>query len=286
VALAHLVSLGLLAAADGGAMTTSDIRFGRAEVAAYYRVRAPRIRQTSHREWRGPCPIHQGKRDSFAIRADSGLWHCHSQCDRGGDILAFEQAITGADFAEARAEVFHIVGRIEPERSHFRIVAEYNYTDERGDLLYQVVRLDPKDFRQRRPDGRGGWIWKKSERQVLYRLPEVLQAPIVFLVEGERDAETLREFGFVATTNAGGAKAAWLDSYTAALTGREVIVIPDRDADGRQWAAKVIRALTGHASKLIVLEVDDGCKDISDWFARGHSELELIAHIEADGVSQ
>jgi hypothetical protein len=32
---------------------------------------------------------------------------------------------------------------------------------------------------------------------VLY-LPEILKFPIVFLVEGERDAETLRAFGFVA----------------------------------------------------------------------------------------
>ena len=35
---------------------------------------------------------------------------------------------------------------------------DYDYTDESGELLFQVTRHEPKDFRQRRPDGRGGWI--------------------------------------------------------------------------------------------------------------------------------
>src|SRR5262245_12202165 len=52
------------------------------------------------------------------------------------------------------------------------IVAKYDYTDPDGKLLYQVLRLEPKDFRQRRPDGNGGWIWKLDERRVLYRWPD------------------------------------------------------------------------------------------------------------------
>src|ERR1035437_6518634 len=85
----------------------------------------------------------------------------------------------------------------------------YGYTDERGELLYQIVRFEPKGFSQRYPDGNGGWAWKKHPRQVLYHLPEVLESPIIFLPEGEKDCETLREGGFVATTNAGGAQAPW-----------------------------------------------------------------------------
>ena len=41
-----------------------------------------------------------------------------------------------------------------------KIVAVYDYRDADGTLLYQVVRYEPKTFRQRRPDGNGGWIWK------------------------------------------------------------------------------------------------------------------------------
>jgi putative DNA primase/helicase len=168
-----------------------------------------------------------------------------------------------------------------------RIVATYDYTDEHKNLLYQVVRYRPKDFKQRRPDGFGGWTWKKSTRQVLYRLSEVLEAPIVFVVEGERDVETLREYGFVATTNAGGANAPWLPEYTDALRGREVVVIPDNDAPGRQRVLKIVRKLLGHVARLVVLELDDGgSKDISEWFNQGRSELELIAKLDGKKVSR
>src|SRR5436305_576588 len=49
---------------------------------------------------------------------------------------------------------------IESEPAKGRIVATYSYKDTTNTLLYEVVRYEPKDFRQRRPDGKGGWIWK------------------------------------------------------------------------------------------------------------------------------
>jgi hypothetical protein len=53
-----------------------------------------------------------------------------------------------------------------------QIVATYDYTDEAGKLLFQTVRYQPKDFAQRQPDGKGGWIWNlKGARRVLYRQP-------------------------------------------------------------------------------------------------------------------
>ena len=60
-------------------------------------------------------------------------------------------------------------------------------------MLFQTVRFDPKAFRQRRPDGKGGWIWNLAGIDpVLYRLPELLSAPLsetVFVPEGEKDVE-------------------------------------------------------------------------------------------------
>ena len=116
-------------------------------------------------------------------------------------------------------------------------------------------------------------------------MPEVLEAAIVFVVEGERDCETLRSHGFVGTTNAGGASAPWLDSYTETLRGREVILIPDNDQPGRARVLRIARALLGRVARLVVLELD-GSKDATDWFGAGHSELELIAQLDGEGVAR
>ena len=221
-------------------------------------------------QWMAACPAHDDRNPSLAIREDEGtiLLRCHAGCSQADVIAALE--------ARGLWQVAHTTKPVK------RILSIYGYTDEHGELLYEVVRFEPKDFRQRRPDGRGGWIWRKHPRQVLYHLPEVLESPIVFVVEGEKDVEALRDHGFVATTNAGGAKAAWLPQFTEALTGREVIIIPDNDAPGWDRAVVIARALLGKAAKILILDEihGHGAKDISEWFAAGHSELELISILE------
>ena len=171
--------------------------------------------------WMARCPAHQDRLPSLSLRFVAGklLVHCHAGCDQRTVIEAL------------KARGLWLEGEAVQRRV---ITAAYDYTDEAGSLLYQVVRTDPKGFFQRRPDGYGGWINKKCERQVLYRLPELIEAPISFVVEGEKDVETLRDHGFVATTNAGGAKSPWLDSYSATLRYRECILIPDNDRVGWQ----------------------------------------------------
>jgi DNA primase len=220
------------------------------------------------------CPAHEDRNPSLAIREVGGkiVFHCHAGCGQRDVIEALKKC--------GLCELFR-----ENLNVNRRIVATYDYTDESGELLYQVVRFEPKTFRQRHLDGHGNWIWKSGRRQVLYHLPEVLEAAIVFVVEGEKDVETLRSHGFVSTTNAGGAKAPWLPQFTEALRGREVIILPDADAPGRKRALTVARALLGKVERLVVLELD-GAKDATEWFARGHSELELIAQLDGTEVAQ
>ncbi|HEU5401791.1 MAG TPA: toprim domain-containing protein [Terriglobales bacterium] len=216
--------------------------------------------------WMAKCPAHDDNNPSLSIRDADGkvLLHCHAGC---GQRQVIEALKVNGLWAE------------RPAKPRRKIVATYDYTDEAGHLLYQVLRTEPKGFFQRRPDGEGGWINKKSKRQVLFHLREVVEAPIVFVVEGEKDAETLRSQGFVATTNAGGAEAPWLSEFSEALAGREVIVIPDNDKPGRNRAARIARALIGRVTRLVILELE-GAKDVTEWFEKGHGELELIELVE------
>ena len=216
--------------------------------------------------WIACCPAHEDRTPSLSLRDSTDgqvLVHCHAGCAQAAVVGALKDL------------------GLWPQREKQRsvIAATYDYTDEAGRPLYQVVRTWPKGFFQRYPDERGKFIKRKHPRQVLYRLPEVLSAWCVFVVEGEKDCESLRDHGFVATTNAGGAKAPWLPQYTESLRGREVILIPDNDPPGRNRVLIIARALLGQAARISVVELKDG-KDISEWFERGHRELELIELVE------
>ncbi len=230
--------------------------------------------------WDCRCPCHDDRKASLSLSIGEGgklLWNCHAGCDqrevldglrKAGVLLNGDAREAGTGTARAKSN-----GHARP-----RIVATYDYTDENGALLFQVVRYDPKDFRQRRPDGNGAWVWSvEGVRRVLYRLPEVLAAGDVIVVEGEKDALNLTAAGFCATTNPMGGskgKGKWLPSYTEALAGKHVTIIGDNDATGRAHARRVAGELVDKSASVKLVRLD-GAKDPSDWLAAGHSADEL-----------
>jgi hypothetical protein len=200
------------------------------------------------------------------------LLKCHAGCSF--DAIVTAAGLSASDLFTERPKT------IKPH-----IVATYDYRDEGRALLYQVVRMEPKDFRQRRPNGRD-WIWNLGNvRRVLYRLPELQGQTIVYIVEGEKDADRLAALGLAATTNAGGA-GKWRPEdiqQLKAATVERVIVLPDNDEPGRAHARAV--ADSCHAAGLQVQIVElpglPAKGDASDWNGAGHTIDELRALVTA-----
>jgi len=171
-----------------------------------------------------------------------------------------------------------------PQRKR-KIVETYDYRSAEGNVVFQGVRYDPKDFAQRRPDGAGGYVWNlKGIERVLYRLPELLAANLdetVYLPEGEKDVDRLVRLGLVATTNPEEA-GKWRDEYTATLKGWHVVILPDQDEEGRKHAEKVAGALYGKAAsvKVVVLPGLPEKGDVSDWLDAGNGVAELLRIVD------
>jgi hypothetical protein len=231
-----------------------------------------------------PHELRYGTRGSLSINTARGLWHDHEQ-NYGGGVLDLICRETGCDRRGA-ADWMKLRGfmRDEPQPTgRSRIVATYDYRTEAGELLFQVCRMEPKDFRQRRPDGRGGWTWStRGVRRVPYRLPELVKADpgaVVYICEGEKDADRLAKLGLVATTNPGGA-GKWPDDFAGYFTGRRVAVLADNDDAGRDHAATVRDNLRRGGVQAAVLPLPDlpPKGDVSDWLERG-GNVELLARM-------
>ncbi len=149
-----------------------------------------------HDGWLVTCPTHEDRTPSLHVsegQDERVLLHCHAGC-QASNVLAAD----GLDFPDLFSENGRSNGRVERD--------VYRYADEHGQVLYEVVRFEPKDFRQRRPNGE----WNvRGVPKVLYRLPRVLAAvqagSPVYVAEGEKDVHALERAGVVATTNSGGA---------------------------------------------------------------------------------
>ena len=231
-----------------------------------------------------------GSRGSMSVDLQRGVWHDH-EAGTGGGVLDLVARHTGRANGAAvdwlREQGFIADRPQEPERQgRRRIVGSYDYRDESGALVFQVVRFEPKDFRQRRPDGNGGWSWSvKGARPLLYRLFE-LRAKVahnrVFIVEGEKDVDRLAALGLVATTNAGGS-GKWPAELSEHLAGCDVVLLPDNDEPGRGHAERVARALAGVAASIRVVELPGlpPKGDASDWLDAGGSAAELVRLVNA-----
>ena len=176
--------------------------------------------------------------------------------------------------------------------TYSKVYAQYDYVDEKGIKLFRVIRFKDefrdgkttKRFTQRRWEGDKLIPGVKGVRQVLYRLPDIIDASPdenIYVVEGEKCVEVLREAGLTATCNPGGA-GKWRDEYVAPLEGRPVVILPDNDNPGKAHADKVALALHGHAASIKRIELEGLPEhgDIADWLEAGHTIDELDAIVE------
>ena len=173
------------------------------------------------------------------------------------------------------------------------ITATYDYRDESGLLLFQVVRFkDPdgsKRFVQRRPDSKRPreWIWSLGRtRRVPYRLPELLETEAgsrwIYITEGEKDADLLVSLGLVATTNPQGA-GKWRPEFNAHFRDHKVSIIADNDPAGMAHATQVAGNLVGIAADVRVIDLEGlpARGDVSDWLGNGHQLEDLVEVVES-----
>lgn len=208
------------------------------------------------------CPLHDDHDPSARWNPAKRTFYCDI-CKRGGG-------------AKKLAKLLDIE---VPQPNARRIVAVYPYKDEKGELLFEVVRYESKRFKQRRPDGNGGWVWNLNGcRRVLYNLPGVLAAvaagETVWVVEGEKDADNLGRVGLTATTNPGGA-GNWRDEYSGELRGVRVVILPDNDGPGHEHAQAVAQRLQGVAAEVRTLHLP-GLPEKAD-------VTDFLAELEAEG---
>ena len=230
------------------------------------------------------CPVHEDRVSSLSISQgdeDRALIHCHAGCPL--DDILLDRNLTLSDLFPDDPVPVPTPAPVLTSGSNAQAVT-YAYHDLDGTLLHEVVKGAGKRFRQRHPTPEG-WIWKASGRRVPYRWPELVGQSELWIVEGERDVDTLFDHGLTATCNLGGASK-WRAEETAALLDlhpAQVYVIPDNDAPGRKHADSVREQLTaaGLTATVVPLPGLPAHGDASDWFASGGT-VESLRALAAD----
>ena len=240
-----------------------------------------------------PGPGHSTADHSLSVKiktsGDDVLVHSFSPADNDLDCLKYVRDKCGivfrpngsCRFSEAdieRAVMAAAAAQTRNGNPKGKLVATYPYRDGDGTLLYEVLRYEPKRFQHRQPDGHGGWIYRGTQRRVLYRYPDLLKFPsaTIFVTEGEKDCDRLWSIDLCATCVASGR---WTSDCIEALAGRHVLILADNDAAGEKKALEAAKLLHDVADTVRIVRLPglgEG-EDVSDWLdadpRRGADEL-------------
>jgi len=227
-----------------------------------------------------------GTHGSKEVDLRKGTWF-DFEINEGGGVVDLVRANEGATIMGSIPDIlekkFGIQKQAQVKLQPARFMsAVYDYTDEHGEVIYQIRRFEPKTFRQVRPDGNGGWLHNlDGVTPVPYRLHDMLARPDmpVFVVEGEKAADRLAKLGLVATTNNGGSKN-WKPEINKWFAGRNVVILPDNDDAGQAHADTVIANIFDIAGRVKRVDLPDlpPKGDVVDWLGGGN-DLDALLDI-------
>jgi putative DNA primase/helicase len=256
----------------------------------------------------GLCPAHDDSTPSLSITLENDriLLHCHTGCTNNGICLSLgiEQTDLFAPRDEKQINKVPVPPKLvkEPKRMKANINSEgkvvffsskhqkkvtesvrYSYSDVDGKTAYHVIRSNPKDFRPITPDE---YLDLDGVERVPYRLPQLLQgvkgSKTTLLLEGEKDVDSAKAMGLLATTFVGGA-GKWRAEYSEYFRGADVVLIPDNDNPGLKGMTEIGTELHGTASRIRMLELpglgprkEKHGKDFSDWAELDGNTAEVL----------
>ena len=259
-----------------------------------------------------------GNNGSMKVNLPDGTFFDFETDEGGGvlDLIKRERGLTGKAAIEFMRQIGCDVGDA-PRKGNGstngagagtgtrKQVAVFEYHDETGDTVFEVVRFHYRDqddrlvvedisgkprktFRQRRRDPAGGYIWNvKGVRVIPYRL-DLLIANLratpddpVLIVEGEMKVDVLVDWDLIATCNAGGAKK-WTSEHADFLRGAHVIILADNDPAGREHSNVVGASLKGVARSVRMLDLPNSPPkgDALDWIRAGGTRAQFLKLLE------
>jgi hypothetical protein len=246
-------------------------------------------------QWVASCPVpghgkgNGDKNPSLSIDInDEGkpLFHCHGGCSQE-DVF---QTIRELHLLPELMERPDPLANIKPIPRNV-LEQEWQYQDEDRTTVFVKQRYKVgetgKTYRLYKVDADGRRHSSLGDARIVpYNLPALLDAKTagrnIFLVEGEKAADAITSIGMIATTAHTGA-GSWPEAITEYFAGAQVIILPDNDTPGWQYAHKAAAAILPIAKsvKVVDLGLQGQGDDAYEFIEGGAGREKLVALVKA-----
>lgn len=188
-----------------------------------------------------------------------GLWIDFATGD-GGDIIDLWAAAHGKnakiEFVEVISSISEWIGCNKRPTKEQKRITQWDYLDQDNQLIASKYRYDTASGKSYQPFDAKKSTFTAPEIRPLYNIPGITKSDRVILVEGEKCAELLIEQGITATTAMFGAKAPIEKTDWTPLKGKHIIIWPDNDDPGKDYAQEAAKKLSGFGvASLSILKI-------------------------------
>ena len=246
-------------------------------------------------QWVASCPVpshgkgNGDKNPSLSINInDDGkpLFHCHGGCSQE-DVF---HTIRALNLLPELLDKPDPLANIRPIPRNI-LEQEWAYQDEDRQTVFVKQRYKigetGKTYRLYKVDADGRKHSTLGDARIVpYNLPALLDAKTagrnVFLVECEKAADAIKSIGMIATTAHTGA-GSWPAAITEYFAGAQVIIVPDNDVPGWQYAYKAVEAILPivKSLKVVDLGLQGQGDDAFEFIEAGGGRAELVALVKA-----
>lgn len=228
------------------------------------------VKKTGPTQYMACCPVksahkHGDRAPSLSVgKGNNGsiVFYCQGGCSQESVLQALGLSMKDL-FPDGDRPRQEYRPRPTSREDRGSIAAQYDYTDENGQLLARKTRWEKavdgkrkKTFTWSHPAGQG-FRSGRNGMAVPYHLPGLVKAETVFLCEGEKDVDNLTAQGLAATCTPDGAGAGskWRDTYTPYFAGKTVYILQDNDDVGKKFAQYEAQKLSPVAQEVKVLDL-------------------------------
>lgn len=222
------------------------------------------------------CFLHNDKEPSLKLHTETNTWWCYA-CGEGYTPIDFVMKKENLSALEAAKEINRNlnlgvnVDNFNSQKEKNVKTGEYFYRRADGSVTMKVEKWVKQSTGQKEfypyalINGKyvKGYVGKlKPEDCVLYNLPDILKADVVYFTEGEKDADTLKELGIAGTTTPGGGRG--LSGYSKKnpnlfdpIKDKEIRIVSDNDEVGSEYIKQVIEQVKDKVKNIKVFNLCD-----------------------------
>lgn len=260
------------------------------------------VKSSGGNKYQAICPCHNDHEASLTITISSKkiLLHCHAGCETKDIVNAigvdYKDLFDNISNYSSRDSWITYVENVVNKKSkigNFRFIKRYDYYNVKGNYAFSNLRFEAyKDNKRIDKTMRQGIFdfntnkftfgfkgqTKKSFKAMYGNLKDIDNHSDIFIVEGEKDVDTLSDFGLYALTV--GSSDDWDKDFSQFFVNKNIVAIADNDKSGIAFIDNIIADCEQNCKsikKIIPSKIQKG--DVTDYLTTENHTIEDLYNL-------